>query len=80
MNITKSLLIAAAFGLAAPVLANSHMEKKDAMAAEPTKQDAMAAGHNMDTSKMSKKDKAAHDKMMKDAMKKDAMAAEKKPN
>jgi len=72
----KALLFAAAFGLAAPTFAASHMEKKDAAAA-PAHHDAAHADHKMDTTTMSKKDKAAHDKMMKDAMKKDATAAEK---
>lgn len=72
---TKALLIAAAFGLAAPAFAAGHMEKKDAAAAEP-KHESMDHS-KMDTTKMSKEDKAAHDKMMKDAGHKDTTAADK---
>ena len=75
MNITKALAVAAAFGLATPVLAASHSEKKDATGA-PVAHGTMDHG-KMDTTTMSKKDKAAHAKMMKDAAKKDAMAADK---
>ena len=74
--ITKTLLLGAMLGLAAPVLANSHAEKKAAAGTTATtSHDGMAMDHSkMDTSKMSKKDKAAHDKMMRDAMKKQAAA------
>lgn len=74
MMITKTLLLGAMLGLAAPVLADGHIEKK-AGTAGTMSHDGMVMDHSkMDTSKMSKKDKAAHDKMIRDAMKKEAAA------
>ena len=75
MMITKTLLLGAMLGLAAPALANSHVEKKAAGTTATMSHDGMAMDHSkMDTSKMSKKEKAAHDKMIRDAMKKEAAA------
>lgn len=77
MTITKTLLLTAMLGVAAPVLANSHMEaKKDGHA--PTTHDGMAMDHkHMDTSKMSKEELAAHKKMIDAAAMKDKAAADK---